>query len=240
MRESDSTSLKGEYGDSAQQKCRVIIVGHNVLFDTLLKNYIESNLDMTVIIVGQRKANRALLLVPDDANQNIVELINACGKTWTELSSILDRPSGNIEPSTKVALFNVDPESDFQSKALQWGVKGLIYSSSPPEMFVKAIQCVARGEIWAPRKELERCVHDGSSVSSVLDLRSVVDVSLSEREVGVLSLMANGHSNKTISERLCISEHTVKKHLSNIFRRIGVSNRFQATLWVAKRVSKEL
>jgi DNA-binding NarL/FixJ family response regulator len=221
---------------AAQPACTVILLGHNFLFDTLLKNYLESHSDMKVFIVHGGPAGISSLPLPNVAGQNIIKLLNACGRTWTELSVLLDTQCEHCKWSSKIALFNVDPDSDIQSRALQWGVKGLIYASSSPEMIVKAIECVARGEIWAPRKELEKCIHEASNLSSHQDLRSVARGIVSEREVSVLALIAAGHSNRSIAEKLYLSEHTVKKHIGNIFRKLGVSNRFQAALWVSKKL----
>ena len=57
---------------------------------------------------------------------------------------------------------------------------------------------------------------------------------LTSREKEVLILIASGHSSRKISDTLCISSHTVKTHIYNIYNKINVSNRLQATLWAAK------
>jgi DNA-binding CsgD family transcriptional regulator len=58
--------------------------------------------------------------------------------------------------------------------------------------------------------------------------------SLTPREREILILMASGHSNKTISDELLISPHTVKSHICNIYKKISTNNRFQAALWALK------
>ena len=57
---------------------------------------------------------------------------------------------------------------------------------------------------------------------------------LTPREKEILTLVALGYSNKTISDDLRISPSTVKSHVHNIFKKINVHNRFQAALWAAK------
>jgi DNA-binding CsgD family transcriptional regulator len=59
---------------------------------------------------------------------------------------------------------------------------------------------------------------------------------LSPREREILTLVAEGMANKQIARRLGIAEHTVKIHLGNAFRRIGVSDRTSAALWVREQL----
>jgi DNA-binding NarL/FixJ family response regulator len=56
---------------------------------------------------------------------------------------------------------------------------------------------------------------------------------LTQREFQVLGLLANGATNKQIASQLHISEHTVKSHVINIFNKLGVNDRTQASVWAA-------
>ncbi|HHP0488874.1 TPA: LuxR C-terminal-related transcriptional regulator, partial [Vibrio harveyi] len=65
-------------------------------------------------------------------------------------------------------------------------------------------------------------------------IEPAIEVELTRREIQVLQILKEGGSNMEIADSLFISEHTIKSHLYNIFRKIEVKNRTQATSW-AKR-----
>ena len=56
------------------------------------------------------------------------------------------------------------------------------------------------------------------------------NVELTVRELDVLAFLVNGDSNNTIAEKLCITEHTVKAHLTQIYKKLGVTNRTSAAI----------
>jgi LuxR family transcriptional regulator of csgAB operon len=62
------------------------------------------------------------------------------------------------------------------------------------------------------------------------------DTTLTKREVEILSTIAEGATNDEIADRFFISPHTVKSHLYNIYKKIGLSNRLQAALWARRNL----
>jgi DNA-binding NarL/FixJ family response regulator len=107
--------------------------------------------------------------------------------------------------------------------ALDSGASGYLLKDAEPEELLAGVRAAARGDSpLAPRAARE-------VLSARSDDRPASE--LSARETDVLRLVAQGLPNKHIARELEISEKTVKAHLTNIFQRIGVSDRTQAALW---------
>lgn len=110
--------------------------------------------------------------------------------------------------------------------ALDAGASGYLLKDADPEELIRGVRAAARGEApIAPKAARE-------VIASRSERRE--DLELSPREREVLALVARGLPNKRIALELSISEKTVKAHLTNIFERIGVSDRYQAALWAQR------
>jgi DNA-binding NarL/FixJ family response regulator len=110
--------------------------------------------------------------------------------------------------------------------ALDAGASGYLLKDADPEELIRGVRAAARGESpIAPKAARE-------VIASRAERRE--DLELSPREREVLALVARGLPNKRIALELSISEKTVKAHLTNIFERIGVSDRYQAALWAQR------
>ncbi len=106
--------------------------------------------------------------------------------------------------------------------ALQLGARGVVLKASPPEVLLKSIRVVAEGQYWVASEVLE----DWSRISQ----KPTGASSLTGREIEIIAALRSGSSNREIAQRLSISEETVKRHLSNIFAKLGVSSRLELAL----------
>ena len=100
---------------------------------------------------------------------------------------------------------------------LRMGCMGFLRSDAPSWQFCRAVEAVASGEIWAPRKFVSKVCRELLSVYDPLKLTA--------REGEVLSLLAAGHSNRKIADLLFISRETVRWHVRGIYRKLGVHDR---------------
>ena len=127
------------------------------------------------------------------------------------------------DPDAKVVMLTSFADNRKILDALEAGASGYLLKHAGPDELLNAIRAAAAGE--APL--------DPKAARALLDSRRMpsADKTLSAREQEVLRLVAQGLANKQIARRLAISERTVKAHLTNIFGRLGVSDRTQAALW---------
>ena len=118
-------------------------------------------------------------------------------------------------PVRVLALSSYD-DAAFVSGLLASGAAGYLTKEKPPALIIEAVRAVARGEgRWFVQPRLP---HDPAP-------------DLSDREREVVTLLAEGHSNGTIAERLFISENTVRNHLANSYSKIGVTSAREAIAW---------
>ncbi|MGH3318487.1 MAG: response regulator [Nocardioidaceae bacterium] len=139
---------------------------------------------------------------------------------------------------TRIVIFTSFSDREGIVRALDAGAIGyLLKDAETPELHA-AIRAAARGEAPLTPKAAMELLRQREPVglvnrqSSSGDGRAQVD--LTDRERQVLGLLASGLANKQIARRLGISEKTVKGHLTNLFQRIGVSDRTQAALWAER------
>lgn len=130
-----------------------------------------------------------------------------------------------------VTMFD-DPESVFSG--MRAGARGYVLKEAEPEELCRAIEAAARGEvILCPiiaRKVLD---HFGSQPPR--QQAGLPYEQLTQRELEVLQLAADGLGNKPIAAKLVISEKTVKNHIANIFSKLQVNDRTQAVLYALRK-----
>jgi DNA-binding NarL/FixJ family response regulator len=136
-----------------------------------------------------------------------------------------------------LAIFNVAAARSIEIETLRWGVKGFFYEADGAEVLVRGITALFEGNLWISRKALTECLLNGlAGGRDVLSAEPEPSL-LTTREAEVLAKVAAGVSNEVIAGQLCISPYTVKTHVYRIFRKIGASNRLQASLWAAQNLS---
>jgi len=119
-------------------------------------------------------------------------------------------------------------------EAFRAGARGVFCRADSFEALCKCIRCVHDGQVWANAEELQflvdAIVDHGSAVTLLPGSRP-----LSKREEEITRLVAEGFSNRQISERLGLSEHTIKNYLFRVFEKVGVSTRVGLALYALKQ-----
>jgi DNA-binding NarL/FixJ family response regulator len=130
-------------------------------------------------------------------------------------------------------LFNIKSKQNIEKIAVLHGIHGIFYSNEPIKVFIKGIKAILNGQLWYSHDILSNYVIESRTPYNILQKKNHT---LTFREQEILYLIATGASNKEISDKLIISLHTVKTHIYNIYKKINVPNRLQATLWVTKNL----
>jgi len=111
--------------------------------------------------------------------------------------------------------------------ALQLGARGIVLKASPPEMLLKSIRSVHEGQFWVGSEPVSSWARTGQGSSNAYGLTS--------REIEIISAIKQGSSNREIAGQLAISEETVKRHLSNIYGKLGVSSRLELAVLASEQ-----
>jgi len=116
-------------------------------------------------------------------------------------------------------------------KALQLGAWGVVMKESDTEILIKSIRRVMAGEYWVGRDSVTDLVQALREPDDAAAAGPRQTFALTARELEVLSAVVGGHTNKQIAQQFSLSEDTIKHHLSNIFDKVGASNRVELTLF---------
>lgn len=143
------------------------------------------------------------------------------------LQEIRDKSSGY---DIKVLILTVHNEVEYLLKAVDIGVDGYILKDSGSAELKKAINSIMEGESYIQPSLIPAL--NSRLISRDTDKEKIE--SLTKRELEVLIQVANGMFNKEIALALDISERTVKNHISNIFKKIEVSDRTQAAVFAIR------
>lgn len=140
----------------------------------------------------------------------------------------------NANQLPPVALYNSEPESMHES-LLEWPcIKGFFYQDTPPQQFIDGLRLLMMGDFWVPR----RLLHSYLERNRRAPIKSIKAASLlTKREREILMLLENGATNAGMATAMKVSEHTIKTHLYNIYKKIDATNRIEAINWSRQNIS---
>lgn len=136
-------------------------------------------------------------------------------------------------PASRVIVLIDYSESGAVTEAFRSGAQGVFCRTEPFKMLAKCIQCVANGEVWASRSELQVVLESLAQPGFPASINLAAGL-LSARETDVVRCVAEGLTNRDIAQRLKLTEHTVKNYLFRIFDKLGVSSRVEVALYAIR------
>ncbi len=209
---------------TVKSSIRIAILDNHTLVRAGLRLLIEQNPGMSV--VGEAGNLPAGLELVSTLKPEIVLLdLNLPSEVTADIIPSI------IKSYDKAHLILVTGSSSaqLQQQAVEQGVMGVVAKNQPPEILFKAIEKVHAGEVWLERSlianVLSRLSRNPQQVNISTETESITQ--LSEREKQIIRLIGEGFKNKRISTQLCISETTVRHHLTSIYGKLGVSDRLE-------------
>jgi DNA-binding NarL/FixJ family response regulator len=214
--------------DSTSERVRVLLVDDHDLFRTGLRNLLE---DEGVDVVGEAAAGADALCQVRELQPDVVVMdLNMPGMSGVEATKQIS----SLAPLTRVVVLTISDQDSDVMDAIFAGACGYLLKDSSIDDVIKGIRSAAQGEsLISPTiagKVLERVRAATASPQAAEAIRS----ELSEREVEVLKLIANGKDNAQIARELHISPKTVKNHISNILMKLQIENRIQAAVYAVR------
>ena len=203
---------------------RVLIADDHRVVRQGLRGFLETYVDIQVVAEAEDGVQAVAL-----AREHVPDVI---------LMDLLMPEMGGVEaieqivlssPATHIIVLTSYTEDEYLFSAMRAGARGYLLKDVEPEDLVSAIRAAVRGQATLHPSVAARLVQgtDRPDDDSLADL--------TERELDVLRLVAQGSSNKEIAEALVIAEGTVKSHVSNILSKLHLAHRTQAAVYALKR-----
>jgi DNA-binding NarL/FixJ family response regulator len=212
------------------QDVRVLVVDDQTLLRQGIVSLLNGNYGLTV--VGEagdgREAVRKVVELKPDVVLMDVKMPVMDGVTAT-------RQICEQSPSTRVVLLTMFPDETCIAEGVAAGACGFLLKDISPDDLARAIRTARQGDAPLDPKVARQVLQDYSRMSRETLSRQMHEDGLSPREIDILRCVARGWSNKQIAADRNISEKTVKTHLRNIFRKLGLSDRTQAAIYVVTK-----
>jgi DNA-binding NarL/FixJ family response regulator len=207
---------------------RVVLVDDHDLFRTGLRNLLE---DQGVEIIGEAGDGAlAVTQVRELAPDVVVMDLNMPGMTGVEAT----RQITSIAPLTRVLVLTISDHDTDVLDAILAGACGYLMKDASIDELMDGIRAAAIGESIISSHIAGKVLQRVRATSSQPEMAETIRTELSDREIEVLKLIANGKDNAMIAGELHISPKTVKNHISNILMKLQIENRIQAAVYAVR------
>ena len=214
-------------GSGSQQQ--VYVVGGQHLQNSLLAEF----------LVKQGQAADALRKIDEigvDTARQFEQMLVLADFNTIDINALISHMltiDPEVDGDMMIGIFNVDSEDSLSKLAGLPMINGGFLHDCPQEHLLKGVGAMLDNELWLPRKVLQQYLMKSRGFNKTFARN---EVTLTEREVEVLKVLATGAKNSDIARNLNLSPHTIKTHIYNIFKKINASNRLQAVNWAQENL----
>ena len=215
--------------NGGQDEVRVVLVDDHDLFRTGLRNLLEEQ-DGIVVLGEATNGIEAVRLVREAAPDVVVMDLKMPAMTGVEATRLITLES----PLTRVIVLTISDEDSDVMDAIVAGACGYLLKDSSIENVVAGIRSAAVGSSLISPTIASKVLQRVRATTPDRDMADAILAELSDRELQVLKLIANGKDNAQIAAELVISPKTVKNHISNILMKLQIQNRIQAAVYAVR------
>jgi DNA-binding NarL/FixJ family response regulator len=214
--------------DASAEGVRVLLVDDHDLFRTGLRTLLE---EQGVNVAGEASdGDEAIALVKEEAPDVVLMDLEMPGKGGVEAT----REIAAMAPLTRVVVLTISDQDSDVMEAVVAGACGYLLKDATIQELVRGIQAASIGESLISPSIAAKVLQRLRAASPDAQAAETLLARLSDREVQVLKLIANGKDNSEIARELFISAKTVKNHISNILLKLSISNRIQAAVYAVR------
>ena len=207
---------------------RILIADDHPIFRDGLRRLLEAEPDLSV--VGQAMDAAEAIRLAQSLRPDIL-LLDVAMPTVSGLEAL--QPLGEMSDGPRVILLTAAIDKPDIIRALQLGARGVVLKESATALLLRAIRIVMDGGYWVGRDSVSDLLIALKSLGPTTE-PSAPAISLTARELQIVGLIVAAAGNKKIADTLNISDKTVKHHLTNIFEKLGVSNRLELALYASQ------
>ena len=207
---------------------KVMLVDDHEIVRAGLRMLLQAQSDMEIVAEASSGTEAMALVQTHPPDVVLMDV------TMPDMSGIeATRRLKAINPSLAILALTIHEEEEYFFQMLGAGASGYIPKRAAPEDLLRAIRTVYQGEVFLHTSVATALVKDYLQRNQV---KSSADLSgLTEREQEVLTLIAEGLTNKQIGEQLGISPKTVARHRDNITRKLNLSSRTELTRYAIQK-----
>lgn len=211
------------------RKVKVIIIDDHVMVREGIKQLLE--IDGDIQVIGEAGDGVEGIELLENLKPDVV-LLDINMPKLNGLEVLKELKKRGLE--YKILILTIHNELEYLVKAMDIGVDGYVLKDSELAVLKKAIFTIDEGNSYI-QPSLTPLLK-----AKIDQFKETKEEELTKREIEVLKLIAKGMYNREIADELVISEKTVKNHISNIFRKIDVTDRTQAAIFAIKHSYVEI